>query len=195
MADARIKVAVRQRVVNELKEIGILTGYLFIVFGAINLMRAAVLHSHGIELAYWGAGLVKAVLLAKFVMIGKALRIGEHHHASPLIWPTLRKAFAFLVFLAVLTVVEECAVGLFHHRSIGESLADLLGRRLAESLASMLLLLLVLIPYFAFQVLAEALGEGRLVRMFLVDRNAFDPRRPGPPPGPSDGDQGAGTTS
>jgi hypothetical protein len=30
--------------------------------------------------------------------------------------------------------------------------------------------LLVLIPYCAISVLSEALGEGRLVRMFFVDR-------------------------
>jgi hypothetical protein len=31
-------------------------------------------------------------------------------------------------------------------------------------------MLLVLIPFFAFRVLSEALGEGRLERMFFVDR-------------------------
>lgn len=171
-----VKSPLRQRAINELKEIGVLTGYLFIVFGAINVMKAAVLHAEGIELVHWGAGFVKALLLAKFIMLGKTLKIGEHNRARALIWPTLRKAFAFLVFLVVLTVVEEAVVGLVHHRSIGDSMNDFLGRRFAESLAGMLILLLVLIPYFAFQVLAEALGEGRLVRMFLVDRNAAAPQ-------------------
>jgi hypothetical protein len=31
-------------------------------------------------------------------------------------------------------------------------------------------MLLVLVPYFAFRVLGEALGEGKLARMFFVDR-------------------------
>jgi len=31
-------------------------------------------------------------------------------------------------------------------------------------------MLLVLIPYFAFRVFGEALGEGRLARMFFVER-------------------------
>jgi hypothetical protein len=37
-------------------------------------------------------------------------------------------------------------------------------------LAGILILLLVLIPYFAFRVLDEALGEGRLAKMFFVER-------------------------
>ena len=175
-APSPVKLPRRQRVINELKEIGVLTGYLFIVFGAVNIMKAAVLHSEGIELVHWGAGFVKALLLAKFIMLGKTLRIGEHNRARALIWPTLRKAFVFLVFLVILTIIEEAVMGLLHHRSIADSLSEFAGRRLAESLAGMLILLLVLIPYFAFQVLAEALGEGRLVRMFLVDRDAPAPQ-------------------
>ena len=58
----------------------------------------------------------------------------------------------------------------FHHQSIAASLGDLVGSRLEETLAGYLLMLLVLIPYFAFRVLDEALGQDRLVRMFFVER-------------------------
>jgi hypothetical protein len=68
--------------------------------------------------------------------------------------------------------VEEIVVGYFHHRTVAESLGDLFGARLVETLANILILLLVLIPYFAVEVLADVLGEGRLVRMFLVDPHA-----------------------
>ena len=104
------------------------------------------------------------------MLVGRALKIGERDTTSPLIWPTLYKAFAFLVLLVVLTIIEEAVVGLFHGQSIAASLGDLVGRRLEETLAGYLIMLLVLIPYFAFRVLGEVLGEGRLVRMFFVER-------------------------
>jgi hypothetical protein len=69
---------------------------------------------------------------------------------------------------------------LFHHRSIAASLGELFGARLEETLAGCLIMLLVLIPFFAFRVLSEALGEGRLKRMFFVERrqpDRIDPRR------------------
>jgi hypothetical protein len=47
--------------------------------------------------------------------------------------------------LIVLTIIEEAVVGLFHGRSIAASLGDLFGTRLAETLASYLIMLLVLI--------------------------------------------------
>ncbi len=37
-------------------------------------------------------------------------------------------------------------------------------------------MLLVLIPFFAFRVLSEALGEGRLERMFFVERETMEQR-------------------
>ncbi|MDM0075511.1 hypothetical protein QTH90_14005 [Variovorax sp. J2P1-59] len=166
------KASSRQRAINELKEVAIITAYLFVVIATVNVMKAAVLRDHGIDLAYWGVAIVKALLLAKFMLVGKALKIGEHNTRGPLIWPTLQKALAFALLLCVLTLIEEIIVGWFHHRTIGDSLSELFGARLAETLAGILILVLVLIPYFAFQMLSEALGERRLLAMFLLDRHA-----------------------
>ena len=63
-------------------------------------------------------------------------------------------------------------ISLIHHRSIAASFGDLFSARLEETLAGYLSMLLVLIPFFAFRVLSEALGEGRLERMFFVDRES-----------------------
>lgn len=170
--EPKTKAPLRQRTMNEFKELSILTSYLFVVIAAANIMKAAVLYDHGIDVAYWGVAIVKAALLAKFIALGRAFKVGEHNATSPLIWPTLHKALAFLSLLVILTVIEEIVVGLLRHKTMTQSLADFIGPRLAESLAGILILLLVLIPYFAFEVLAEALGERTLVRMFFVDRKA-----------------------
>ena len=147
----------------------IISFYLYIALGAVILYKTAVLRSQGIDFSPWGIAIVKAMVLAKFMLLGEGMKVGGR--TSPLIWPTLHRAFAFLVLLIVLTIIEEAVVGLFHHRSIAVSLGELVGPRLEETLAGYLIILLVLIPYFAFRVLGEALGEGRLTRMFFVERN------------------------
>jgi hypothetical protein len=73
-----------------------------------------------------------------------------------------------------MTVIEEAVVGLFHHKSIATSLGDLFGPRLEETLAGYLIMLLVLIPFFAFRVLSKTLGEGRLERMFFIQREPME---------------------
>jgi hypothetical protein len=164
------KASLSQRASRELKEFAILTVYLYVTLGAVIVMKAAVLHAHGIDSAFWGVAAVKAAVLAKFMLIGRAMKIGERRSNSPLVWPTLHKAFAFLVLLIILTVLEEAVVGLIHGRSIAASLGELVGPRLEETGAGILIMLLVLIPYCAFSVLGEALGGGRLTRMFFVER-------------------------
>jgi hypothetical protein len=167
--EASVKPTLRQLTVRELKAFAILTAYLYVTLGAVILMKAAVLHAEGISFTPMGIAAVKAAVLAKFMLIGRSM-IGNRYKAKPLIWPTLHKALAFLVLLIVLTILEEVGVGLLHHQSVAASLADLAGNRLYETLVGILIMLLVLIPYCAIEVLDEALGEGRLTRMFFLDR-------------------------
>ena len=164
------KAALGRRAVHEFKELAILTAYLYVTLGAVILMKAAVLHGAGVSFTPWGIAIVKAFVLAKFMLIGRAMKIGERYTTQPLIWPTLHKSFAFLVLLVVLTIIEEVVVGLFHQQSVAASLGELTGAKLYETLAGYIIMLLVLIPYIAWGVLDEALGEGRLTRMFFVDR-------------------------
>ena len=170
------KATLPQRAVHEFTEFAILTIYLYITLGAVIVMKTAVLHTVGIEFVPWGVAIIKALLLAKFMLVGRALKIGERNTTRPLIWPTLYKSFAFLVLLVILTIIEEAVVGLFHSQSITASLRDLIGRRLEETLAGYLIMLLILMPYFAFRVLGEVLGEGRLTRMFFIEREPMEQR-------------------
>lgn len=174
------KATLQQRMVHEFKELAIISAYLYVTLGAVIMMKAAVLRTEGgVEFIPWGIAIVKAVVLGKFVLLGNMVHVGGRDIAGPLVWPTLRRAFAVLILLIVLTIIEEAVVGLFHHRSIAASLGELFGARLEETLAGYLIMLLVLIPFFAFRVLSEALGEGRLERMFFVERgpSGIDPLR------------------
>ena len=69
-----------------------------------------------------------------------------------------------------MTIIEEVVVGLFHHHSAAASLGELFGPRLEETMAGYIIMLLLLIPLAAIHVLNEALGEGKLARMFFVER-------------------------
>lgn len=167
ITETAAKPPLHQRAMHELKKLVFISLYLYVTLGAVILLKTAVLRTQGIEFTPWGIAIVKAVLLAKFMLVGEAMRIGGRTTTGPLIWPTLRKAFGLLVLLIIMTIIEEAVVGLFHRRLIAASLGDLFGSRLEETLAGYLIMLMVLLPYCAFRVLSEALGEGRLERMFL----------------------------
>src|SRR4051794_18420280 len=170
MAITSASATLHQRAMHELKELVFISVYLYITLGSVILMKTAVLHTEGISFTPWGIAIVKAVVLAKFMLIGNVMKLGERTAAWPLIWPTLEKAFSYLMLLILLTIIEEAVVGLFHHRSIAASLSEPFGSRLQETVADFLMMLLILIPFSAFTVLSQAFGEGRLAQMFFVKR-------------------------
>jgi hypothetical protein len=165
------KVPLHERALEEFKELLILTFYLYICFGALMLQKTVVLRDAGISFDMWGIALVKALLLAKFMLVGRALHIGQQRYRhEALIWPTLYQSVLTLLLLLVLDAVEEVLVGLIHSRALVDSLAHVAGSSPLLVGANCLIMLLILVPYFAFQNLSEVLGDRTLVRLFLVDR-------------------------
>jgi hypothetical protein len=69
-----------------------------------------------------------------------------------------------------LNAVEEVVVGLIHSRRVIDSLSEVGGGTLDQLIATSVVGLLILIPFFAFRALGEVVGEGNLVRIFLEQR-------------------------
>ena len=166
-----VKASIRERAITELTEFAIIAAYLYVFLAALIYLKAAILHAHDIPFTTFGFAAAKALICAKFVLIGRALHLGERFKALPLIWPTLYKSFVFLVLLLVLNAIEEVVVGFVHHRKVMDSLAEFGGGTLDQLAASCVIVLLVLIPFFAFRSLGEVVGERNLVRVFFLQRH------------------------
>jgi hypothetical protein len=171
---ALAKPALRQKAVSEFKEMMALAAYLYVCLGAVVLFKSATLQQAGLGYTIWGIAAVKALLLAKFMLVGRALHIGKRFGNKPLVWPTLYHAFVFLILLLILTTFEELFVGLLHHRAVADSLSHVVGSTFLQAFAVCLILFLILIPYSAFICLGEVLGEHEVVRLFFISR-AADP--------------------
>ncbi|MFZ3359442.1 MAG: hypothetical protein WCA56_16900 [Xanthobacteraceae bacterium] len=169
------KVSLRQRAIDELKEFIIIAAYLLICFTAIAYLKAAILRAHGIAFAPFGFAAIKALICAKFVMVGRVFHVGDRVKLRlPLIWPVLRKSAAFLMLLLVLNALEEIVVGLTHHRSVADSIAEIGGGTLDQLIATSIVGLLILIPFFAFRALGVVVGERNLARVFFEPRRTAD---------------------
>jgi hypothetical protein len=165
-----VALSVRERIGKETREFAVIAAYLYICFAALVYLKAAILHAYGIPFEPFGLAAVKALICAKFVLVGRMFGLGDRFKTRPLIWPTLYQSFAFLVLLLVLDALEEIIVGLVHHRTLADSLAELGGGTLYQLIAMSFIVFLMLIPFFAFRVLGEVVGERNLVRVFFVPR-------------------------
>jgi hypothetical protein len=168
------KVPISRRVVDELREFLIIAVYLYICFTALAYLKAAILQAHGIVFAPFGIAAIKALICAKFMSVGHAIHLGERHKQEALIWPTLRKSFAFLALLLVLNVLEEVIVGYIHERHVVDSIAAVGGGTIQQLIAVSIVMLLILIPFFAFRSLGEVVGERTLLRLFFESRQRIN---------------------
>jgi hypothetical protein len=159
------------RAAEEFRAMLALAAYLYIGLGALQLEKTALLHAEGIDYAAWGGAAVKALVLAKFMLLGHALHLGERYRHRPLIWPTLHMGLMFLLLLLVLTSIEELVVGQIRHRPLADSLGDIAGTTPYVAAGNLLLMFLILLPYCAFRTLGGVMGDGKLVRLFFVSRD------------------------
>jgi hypothetical protein len=74
-----------KRTTHELNEFAILAVYFCITFAAVLLPKTAVLHEPGIKFTPWGIAAVKAAVLAKLILLGNAMNVGNRYGTRPLI--------------------------------------------------------------------------------------------------------------
>jgi hypothetical protein len=163
----------RERLKTELREFVMLAGYLFICFSALAAFKAAILKAHGVSFAPWALAAIKALVSAKFLLIGRVFGLGDGlARKYPLIVSTLYRAFLMLLVLIVLTVMEEIVMGHVRGESVADSLAGIGGGTLWQVIATTVIVLLVLIPWFAFRALGEVIGDETLIRLYFEPRPA-----------------------
>jgi len=161
---------VKQRVYRGMKEYLAISFYLWLVFSLFALYRAVILSENNIPLVDHGFALINALALAKIMLVAKELHFADRFKEAPLIYPTMFKSVAFAILLGCFKILEETLIGLYHGRSFNESIAAVGGGTLKGILALMLLLSVVLIPFFGFTELGDAFGEGKLTKLFFTSR-------------------------
>jgi hypothetical protein len=172
--------SLKNRAYHELKEYLAIAFYLWVVLGLFLVYKSVILNEEHISYMAHGLALINALVLAKFILIARALHLGDRANNAPLIYPTLRKAALFSVVLACCKILEDAAVGWYHGESFSESIAHLGGGTWQGILTLTALLFVVLIPFFGFSELQRVLGEGKLGQIFFHPRGSSSAGIPAP---------------
>ena len=118
----------KDKLFHEFVEYWINVCYLTLVFAAITQYRRFLLAAHGIIYTDYGFAVIKALVLAKVIMIGEVVRLGRGLERKPLIYPTLWKTFVFTIFLAVFTLIEHTIKGLWHGKGLTGGIVEFFGK-------------------------------------------------------------------
>ncbi len=161
----------RHRLAHEVKAYLSAAAYLYVCLGAVLIYRWTLVGAHGAGALHFGTAAIKAAVLAKFLLLGEAARLGERMRPTSLLLAVLHRSLALLAVLVVLSLIEEAVVGLIHGDSAEHALEAFGAGRWQEIAASCLLLWLVLMPYVAFQRLRGLMDDDAWTR-FLRNGNS-----------------------
>ena len=168
------KSTLKQKAWQGMKDYFIISLYLWLIFGLFVIYQSVILAEHDIPFAMHGFALINALALAKVMLIAREFNFADNFKDAPLIIPTLFKSAAFAVILGCFKILEEIGVGLYHGRSISESIIEVVGGRIEGILVFIALLAVELIPFFGFTELRRVFGEGKLERLFFTSRHPAD---------------------
>ena len=169
MADKK-KGNLKNKIFHEMVEYWINVIYLTLVFAAFTQYRRFILAAHDITYANYGFAVIEALILAKVVMIGDALRLGRRLEHKPLIYSTLFRTVVFTLFLGAFTVLENVTKVLWKGKGLTGDLIEFLGTGPHEFIADILVVFVAFIPFFAIKELGRVLGEDKIRALFFRRR-------------------------
>ena len=156
------KPTLKERAIEELRTFKLVAGYLFVCFAVLMFYESTLPGGAEAGAFSLGTAAIKAAIVAKFLLLGQALGVGEKARVTRVGPAIFAKSVQLLLLVIVLSVAEELLVGRFHGISFGATLADYENRSLAHMLAKSLVVLLVLLPLIATREFSRTLGPGAL---------------------------------
>ena len=148
-------------------EYALIAAYLYVALGALILFKASIMKSDGVVWSHYGLAVIKALILAKFILLLQYAPIGARRETLYL--RVLQKGAVFVVLLFALNLAEEFLVGRLHGKSWTEIAGDM-STLLSQPVIVAFLMFLILLPYFAVLELSEYFGEGRMRAAMLSRR-------------------------
>ena len=151
MCESGRRRAVGHALKHELLIWGFVSSYLFILFSAVAAYVWAKSGTAGHLGTEIGAAALRAIVLGKFVLMGKIFGVGTMDVGAPLAHRALVRSVALLLLVALFVVVEEAIVSLIHGGTAREGLQAVRARGGADLLTSLALFYLILLPLALLQ--------------------------------------------
>ncbi len=175
-SDSKGHQELKRRVKHDFEQYLLVAVFLFFFFGSLTTYRRLVLAEYHIGYFEYGWGLVKALVLAKVILVGEMLHLGKRLERGPMIWSILGKTLVFGLFIVAFAVLEHVIAALIHDRPL-RSEFQLGGPQGYELLARVQLELVALLPLFAFKELARVLGEGKVSELLFGHPETAPPKK------------------
>jgi hypothetical protein len=167
---------VKQKSLAEARKLFWIFLYLWVMLGLFSIHKSIVLNEQNIF--YQGFAFINAWLLAKVMLTGEMLHVADNLKHKPLIYPIVFKSAIFSVLLISFYIIEEVLVGMWHGRTLANSMPTI-GRGSLEGIFVVgIIMFVVLMPFFALREIGRDIGDDKLYELFFVRRTRYAPLQP-----------------
>lgn len=165
--DSEKKAHLKEKAAEEFRLFLLIAAYLAAFFGAFVTYRRLLSREFGISSFHYGFALIEAMIIAKVILIGKAMGLGRKGDRRALAYKVLRSSLAYGALVAVFAVLEHVVEGLVHGKTLAASFQAFLDTGVYEILGRALVLFVAFIPFFALWEIGELAGDVRLFDLFF----------------------------
>lgn len=158
----------KERALEELKAYWIIALYLWLFLGMFTVYRRLVLAETGVAYLHYGIAVVEALIIAKVVLVGRLIGLGRRFDDQPLIVPLLWKSLLFGLLVMAFGIVEHLVGGWIHRQGLTGGLREIADTGIYEIGARTVMLMVALVPFFAFWELGRVLGMDKLKAIFFA---------------------------
>ena len=166
MADEK-KATLKEKAAEEFRLMLLITAYLAAFFVAFLTYRRLISREFGVNAFHYGFALIEALVVAKVILIGKAMGLGKKTTGRALMVAAVRAAVIYAVLIGIFSILEHIVEGLIHHKTLAASIEEFWNQGIWEILGRALVLFVALIPFFALWELDRALGERKLLALLF----------------------------
>ncbi|MGB3225038.1 MAG: hypothetical protein WBB23_19735 [Desulforhopalus sp.] len=159
--------SLRSKFINEMTEFLIIFAYLAVFFGVFTTYTRMLMAEYQIGYEHYGISIIKALILAKVIMLGDIFRLGQRLKNKPLFYHTLYKAIVFTGWVLIFHVIELIVGGLLHGKGLAGGVAEIMSEVPYQMLGHILIVFFAFLPFFAIRELGNVLGEGRIRELFF----------------------------
>jgi hypothetical protein len=174
MKIANVKTAeLKSQFYEETKKYILLTVYIAMILGGLKIYKRMILTEYHVSYFSYGFGLFESMMLAKIILLGNFLGIGERFRERPLIIKILYKAFVMSLMALFFSILEYAVEGLWFNRDIAGISLEIINKGKGELLAHTAVMFINFIPLFAIWEAGRAMGGNNLFQLLFKRRPAL----------------------
>ncbi len=164
MAQDRLE-SIKQGAISLFKRMFMIAMYIGVLLSLFAIHRYFLLGDGGLA-SHIGFSFLNAFALAKVILVGQELRIGDNFRNRPLIYVIGFKSAIFAVLLLIFRIIEETLIGVVEGKGVHEALiSGQPGLEHNKFLGMMLICVIMffaLMPFFAYLEIEQVIGAKKL---------------------------------